>query len=68
MGRAFKAPRKTDKGQWAKVSALWMAGFRFASSYPLLQPSEHHEATLWSDGHVRNGSGSELIAPAETGH
>jgi hypothetical protein len=31
MGRAFKPPRKADKGQWAKVQALWMAGFRFIS-------------------------------------
>jgi hypothetical protein len=31
MGRGFKAPRKTDKAQWAKVRALWMAGFRFIS-------------------------------------
>lgn len=29
MGRAFKPPRKADKGQWAKVRALWTAGFRF---------------------------------------
>lgn len=29
MGRAFKVPRKADKQQWAKVRALWMAGFRF---------------------------------------
>jgi hypothetical protein len=31
MGRAFKPPRKTDSRQWAKVRALWMAGFRFVS-------------------------------------
>ena len=29
MGRAFKAPRKADKGQWNKVSSLWSAGYRF---------------------------------------
>lgn len=29
MGRGFKVPRKADKEQWAKVRALWMAGFRF---------------------------------------
>lgn len=29
MGRAFKAPRKADKGQWNKVSSLWRAGYRF---------------------------------------
>jgi hypothetical protein len=29
MGRAFKAPKKTDVDQWKKVEALWRAGFRF---------------------------------------
>lgn len=29
MGRAFKVPRKSDDEQWAKVRALWAAGFRF---------------------------------------
>lgn len=28
MGRAFKAPKKSDNEQWAKVRALWVAGFR----------------------------------------
>ncbi|MBO9500019.1 MAG: hypothetical protein J7483_11250 [Novosphingobium sp.] len=32
MGRAFKAPKKTDAQQWKKVEALWLAGFRFWSS------------------------------------
>lgn len=31
MGRAFKVPRKSDKEEWAKVRALWMAGFRFVN-------------------------------------
>lgn len=30
MGRAFKAPKKTDVEQWEKVEALWRAGFRFS--------------------------------------
>jgi hypothetical protein len=29
MGRAFKAPKKSDAEQWQKVEALWRAGFRF---------------------------------------
>lgn len=29
MGRAFKAPKKSDVEQWQKVEALWRAGFRF---------------------------------------
>ncbi|WP_160600740.1 hypothetical protein [Allopontixanthobacter confluentis] len=29
MGRAFKAPKKSDLEQWKKVEALWSAGFRF---------------------------------------
>jgi hypothetical protein len=29
MGRAFKAPKKSDVEQWQKVAALWRAGFRF---------------------------------------
>lgn len=29
MGRAFKAPRKSDVEQWKKVEELWLAGFRF---------------------------------------
>lgn len=29
MGRAFKAPKKTDLKQWTKVQRLWLAGFRF---------------------------------------
>lgn len=32
MGRAFKVPKKADAEQWAKVRALWMAGFRFFNS------------------------------------
>jgi len=31
MGRAFKAPAKTNIKQWEKVEALWNAGFRFWS-------------------------------------
>jgi len=31
MGRAFKAPSKTNIKQWSKVEALWTAGFRFWS-------------------------------------
>ena len=29
MGRAFKAPKKSDDDQWKKVERLWRAGFRF---------------------------------------
>lgn len=29
MGRAFKAPKKTDAEQWEKIEMLWRAGFRF---------------------------------------
>ena len=31
MGRAFKVPKKSDDEQWAKVRALWFAGFRFVN-------------------------------------
>ena len=31
MGRSFKAPAKRDLEQWAKVRALYVAGFRFFS-------------------------------------
>jgi len=31
MGRAFKAPKKSDAEQWEKVETLWSAGFRFWS-------------------------------------
>ena len=31
MGRAFKAPASQDLEQWAKVEALYAAGFRFCS-------------------------------------
>lgn len=31
MGRAFKVPGRRDDEQWAKVEALWTAGFRFLS-------------------------------------
>jgi hypothetical protein len=33
MGRAFKAPKKSDAEQWKKVEALWWAGFRFWSNW-----------------------------------
>lgn len=39
MGRAFKPPRKLDEEQWAKVQALYEAGFRFhryGGNYPPL--------------------------------
>lgn len=29
MGRAFRAPKKSDLEQWKKVELLWGAGFRF---------------------------------------
>lgn len=40
MGRSFKAPKKSDTEQWAKVEALWSAGFRFGSyrSHPDAEP------------------------------
>ena len=31
MGRSFKAPSIRDTEQWAKVQALYNAGFRFSS-------------------------------------
>ena len=31
MGRSFKAPTAKDTEQWAKVQALYNAGFRFSS-------------------------------------
>jgi hypothetical protein len=31
MGRSFKAPPAKDIEQWAKVQALYAAGFRFSS-------------------------------------
>jgi hypothetical protein len=31
MGRSFKAPPAKDLAQWAKVQALFAAGFRFFS-------------------------------------
>lgn len=31
MGRSFKAPPAKDVEQWAKVQALYQAGFRFFS-------------------------------------
>jgi hypothetical protein len=31
MGRAFRAPAKTNIKQWKKVEALWNQGFRFWS-------------------------------------
>ena len=31
MGRSFRTPRRSDEEQWAKVEALWNAGFRFQS-------------------------------------
>jgi predicted nucleic acid-binding Zn-ribbon protein len=31
MGRSFKAPASRDSEQWAKVEALYAAGFRFSS-------------------------------------
>jgi len=31
MGRSFKAPAAKDTEQWAKVEALYNAGFRFFS-------------------------------------
>ena len=40
MGRSFRAPKKSDVEQWAKVRALWNNGFRFFSfrSYPDAEP------------------------------
>ena len=31
MCRAFKVPRKADNEQWAKIRALWDAGYRFVN-------------------------------------
>ena len=40
MGRSFKAPKRSDTGQWEKVRALLNAGFRFWSyrSHPEAEP------------------------------
>ena len=38
MGRSFKAPPAKDKEQWAKVHALYSAGFRFFSYRSALGP------------------------------
>jgi len=38
MGRAFKAPKKSEISQWKKVKKLWDAGFRFpTNSYKPVQ-------------------------------
>jgi len=43
MGRAFKAPKKSDVEQWRKVEALWMAGFRFWPFHsPEVEPLPEH--------------------------
>ena len=31
MGRAFRAPKKSEVSQWKKVKKLWDAGYRFHS-------------------------------------
>jgi len=31
MGRAFRAPKKSEVSQWKKVKILWDAGYRFHS-------------------------------------
>lgn len=38
MGRSFKAPPVKDTEQWAKVQALYQAGFRFFSYRSTLGP------------------------------
>jgi hypothetical protein len=38
MGRSFKAPPVKDTEQWAKVQALYNAGFRFFSYRSALGP------------------------------
>ena len=38
MGRAFKAPKKSEISQWKKVKKLWDAGYRFpTNSYKPVQ-------------------------------
>ena len=32
MGRAFKAPKKSEVLQWKKVKKLWDAGYRFSTN------------------------------------
>jgi hypothetical protein len=39
MGRSFKAPPAKDLDQWAKVQALFAAGFRFFSYRGTSAPS-----------------------------
>lgn len=43
MGRAFKVPRKSDTEEWAKVEALWNAGFRFINHSGWLEAEAYPE-------------------------
>lgn len=41
LGRHFKAPKKSDKKQWAKVEFLFEHGFRFQKIYDEENGGEH---------------------------
>lgn len=53
MGRAFKVPKKADKEQWAKVRALWLAGYRFINHTRWQQPEPYPERLREVDEFVR---------------
>ena len=41
FGRHFKAPKKTDKGQWQKIRFLFEHGFRFQKIYVYVGSRRH---------------------------
>lgn len=54
MGRAFKVPEKSDEEQWAKVEALWIAGYRFMNHEGWREVEPYPERLREVDSFVRN--------------
>jgi len=61
MGRAFKAPKKSEISQWKKVKKLWDAGYRFPTNFykPVQYPKTLKEVDAFIEAnpnhHCRRG-------------
>ncbi|MEJ6010854.1 hypothetical protein [Novosphingobium aquae] len=53
MGRAFKAPKMSDKEQWKKVETLWLAGYRFFPNTGWREVEPYPDRLREVDGFIR---------------
>ena len=68
MGLDFKAPRRRDARQWAKVEALFRHGFTYHSCGfcgPGLRPAELRQVEAFLQDHLPQSEGKQLLRTIE---